>query len=82
MRTTVTLDPDVEQVIRRRMSERGQSFKEALNDVVREGSRMRRSAFTTAVHTMGQPSVVLDRALRLAGDLEDDELIRRERRGS
>ena len=82
MRTTVTLDPDVEQVIRRRMSERGQSFKEALNDVVREGSGMRRSAFTTAVHTMGQPSVVLDRALRLAGDLEDDELIRRERRGS
>ena len=82
MRTTVTLDPDVEQVIRRRMSERGQSFKEALNDVVREGSGMRRSAFTTAVHTMGQPSVVLDRALGLAGDLEDDELIRRERRGS
>lgn len=64
MRTTVTLDPDVEQVIRRRMSELGQSFKEALNDVVREGSGMRRSAFTTAVHTMGQPSVVLDRALR------------------
>jgi hypothetical protein len=77
VRTTVTLDPDVEQVIRRRMSERGQSFKEALNDVVREGSGMRRSAFTTAVHTMGQPSVVLDRALGLAGDLEDDELIRR-----
>ena len=77
MRTTVTLDPDVEQVIRRRMSELGQSFKEALNDVVREGSGMRRSAFTTAVHTMGQPSVVLDRALGLAGDLEDDELIRR-----
>lgn len=82
MRTTVTLDPDVEELIRRRMGERGQSFKEALNDAVREGVRARRSAFSTAVHAMGQPNVVLDRALRLAGDLEDEELIRRQRRGS
>ncbi|MDA8295980.1 MAG: antitoxin [Actinomycetota bacterium] len=82
MRTTVTLDPDVEQLIRRRMGERGQSFKEALNDTVREGLRARRSEFSTPVHEMGQPGVVLDRALRLAGDLEDEELVRRERRGS
>lgn len=82
MRTTVTLDADVEQVIRRRMSERGQSFKQALNDAVREGVRGDRSSFSTPVFSMGQPNVVLDRALRIAGDLEDDELVHRMRRGS
>jgi hypothetical protein len=82
VRTTVTLDPDVEQVVRRRMSERGQSFKEALNDAVRDGVRAGRSPFSTAAHAMGEPSLGLDRALRLAGDLEDEELIHRERRGS
>ena len=38
-RTTVTLDPDVEQIVRRRMAERGVSFKEALNDAIRSGVR-------------------------------------------
>ena len=35
---TVTLDPDAEQVVRRRMQERRQSFKEALNDLIRAGA--------------------------------------------
>jgi hypothetical protein len=37
MRTTVTLDPDTEQIVRRRMRERGMTFKEALNDAIRSG---------------------------------------------
>ena len=84
MRTTVTLDPDVEQMIRRRMRERGQSFKEALNDAVRGGMAApgRHSAFQTETAPMGQPTISLDRALQLAGELEDEELIRRMRSGS
>lgn len=84
MRTTVTLDPDVEQIVRRRMRERGQSFKEALNDAVREGALApgRRSRFQTETAAMGEPTVSLDRALQLAGELEDEELIRRMRAGS
>jgi len=39
MRTTVTLDPDVEQVVHERMVAKGLSFKRALNDVIREGAR-------------------------------------------
>jgi len=39
MRTTVTLDPDVEALIREVMRERQISFKEALNQAVRVGIR-------------------------------------------
>jgi hypothetical protein len=37
MRTTVTLDPDVEQLLRDAMQQRRQSFKEALNQAIRAG---------------------------------------------
>jgi hypothetical protein len=83
MRTTVTLDPDTELLIRNRMRERGVSFKQALNDAIRQGAAATSApaAATKAVH-LGVPTVNLDRALALAGDLEDEELIRRMRRGS
>lgn len=83
MRTTVTLDPDTEQMIRRRMKERGLSFKQALNDAIRAGCEPQRSTpFRTESVPMGQSRVPLDRALQLAGDLEDDEAIRKMRSGS
>jgi hypothetical protein len=37
MRTTVTLDPDVEHLLRLATQGSGQSFKEALNDGLRRG---------------------------------------------
>jgi hypothetical protein len=37
MRTTVTLDPDVEQLLRDSMQRRRLSFKEALNQAIRTG---------------------------------------------
>jgi hypothetical protein len=37
MRTTVTLDPDVEQLLRDAMQRRRLSFKEALNQAIRTG---------------------------------------------
>jgi hypothetical protein len=37
MRTTVTLDPDVEQLLRDAMQYRRQSFKETLNQAIRSG---------------------------------------------
>ncbi len=78
MRTTVTLDPDVDQLVQRRMRERGVSFKKALNDVIREGARAgSRREFRTPVASLGQPAVSLDRALALAAELEDDELTAR-----
>ncbi|MFZ5870229.1 MAG: antitoxin [Actinomycetota bacterium] len=84
MRTTVTLDPDTEQLVRRRMRERNVSFKQAVNDAIREGLAQREAPrpFRTRTASLGVPAVNLDRALTLAGDLEDEELLRRMRSGS
>lgn len=76
MRTTVTLDPDTEQMIRRRMREQKSSFKQALNDAIREGcSKPADRAFSTAPASMGRPRLNLDRSLQIAAELEDDELV-------
>ncbi|QDU87480.1 Antitoxin VapB33 [Pirellulimonas nuda] len=37
MRTTVTIDPDVEQILRQAMQQTGQGFKTVLNEAVRKG---------------------------------------------
>ena len=76
MRTTVTLDSDTEQIVRQRMVERRVSFKQALNDLVREGrvSADGLQQFQTTTRSMGRAKVGLDKALNLAGELEDGEL--------
>lgn len=51
---------------------------------IREGAagrRARRNPFRTETATLGVPSVNLDRALRIAGELEDDDLVRKIRSG-
>jgi hypothetical protein len=83
MRTTVTLDPDTEQIIRDRMAAKGVSFKQALNDSIREGRLdAEQQPFSTPTVHMGTPAVDLTKALRIAGELEDDELSREIRRGA
>ena len=84
MRTTVTLDSDTEQIIRQRMTERRVSFKQALNDLVRasQASVNGPTRFQTTTRSMGLPAVNVDRALQVAGELEDDELMRRMETGS
>lgn len=78
MRTTVTLDPDVAALLRRQMQERGLSLKTALNEAVRSGLRGRDGrAVVTPVFSMGQPAIPLDRALTIAGEIEDRETARR-----
>ncbi|MBE7325900.1 antitoxin [Nocardioides sp. Y6] len=78
MRTTVTLDPDTEQVIRERMATKGVSFKVALNDAIRDGARGRVDhVFTTETFDLGVPTVDLTKSNVLAADLEDAELVAR-----
>lgn len=81
----MTLDPDTEALIRKRMRERGVSFKQALNDAVREGlagqTGVPAGRFQTETADLGLPTVNLDRALALLGELEDEELVRRMRAG-
>ncbi|GAT08956.1 antitoxin [Mycolicibacterium novocastrense] len=82
MRTTVTLDDDTLALVRRRMRERGVSFKTALNDAIRDGAlgQPQPTAFATRTADLGVPTVNLDRALQLAADLEDEDLLRKQRR--
>lgn len=78
MRTTVTLDPDVDAVVRRLMRERKLSFKEAVNEAIRAGVRPPASPRgRSRTFDMGVPAIPLDKALQLAADLEDDELVRK-----
>ena len=79
MRTTVTLDPDTEALVKRLMAERDLSFKEAINQAIREGlapARGKRGA-SFRTHDMGKPLIDVTHALRLADQLEDHELERR-----
>jgi hypothetical protein len=81
MRTTVTLDPDVEARLRATMRERGVSFKVAVNESIRAGlmgtaPAARRFRMTTAPLGV-RPGVNLDKALALSGELEDEETLRK-----
>lgn len=81
MRTTVTLDPDLAATLRRIAQERGISFKEALNTALRAGLGQQAGAarpYRVRARRLGlRPGVDLDRALRLAGALEDEEIVRK-----
>lgn len=79
MRTTVTLDPDSDAIVRRLMRERGLTFKAAVNEAIRAAARGRKPSrpFRTRTYDMGASALPLDKALRLAADLEDEELIRK-----
>ena len=79
MRTTITLDPDTELLVKRAMRERGVSFKEAVNDAIRSGLAPRRAQSTVdfPTYSMGEPLVDVTKALRLAGELEDQEIARK-----
>lgn len=69
-------------LIQRRMRQRGISFKQAVNEAIRAGAGDEPKArFRTATAQLGVPPVNLDRALRLAAELEDEELIRKSRLG-
>jgi hypothetical protein len=82
MRTTVTLEPDVDAKLRALARERGVSFKEALNTVLRRGLASgstggKRPYRLTSRRLELRPGVDLEHALRLAGELEDAETIRK-----
>jgi hypothetical protein len=78
MRTTVTLDDDVAQLIKAAMRERDVPFKVALNDAVRAGLG-RQERFVQRTYDMGKPRFDVTKALRFAAELDDEEIIRRMR---
>ncbi len=81
MRTTVTIDRDLAAKLRTLARERGISFKEALNTVLRMGIGAPAGTarpYRLPARRLGlRPGIDLDRALRLAAGLEDAETIRK-----
>lgn len=81
MRTTVTIDPDLAVKLRRIARERGISFKDALNTSLRAGIGTDVGAarpYRLHVRRLKlRPGIDLDRALRLATTLEDEEIVRK-----
>ncbi len=78
----MTLDPDVEALIRKVMRERGLTFKETLNSALRAGLSgtpgTTAKPFRQKTYAMGfRPEVGLDKALSLAAELEDEEIARK-----
>jgi hypothetical protein len=75
MRTTVTLDPDVQKLLKEAAHCSGKPFKVTLNDAIRAGLRPQRAAQAAApnwpVFDMGLPLVDLTKALALADELDD-----------
>lgn len=87
MRTTVTLEPDVEARLKRHMHERGISFKDALNSILRAGldherERSKVDPYVLPVFDLGiRPGIDYDRIAHLMDDLEDEVRLRRMREG-
>jgi hypothetical protein len=82
MRTTVTLDPDVERVLQTAMREREVTFKQALNDAIRAGlmreSSHRKRRFVQKTYSLGaEQHFRWDKALAASEAIEDEELSRR-----
>lgn len=80
MRTTITLEPDIEARLRRLAAERGTSFKSTVNATLRAGLeaelRTGRPYREVARRLGAQPGVDLTKALAVASALEDDETVR------
>jgi hypothetical protein len=82
MRTTVAIDPELQTRVKDLARERGVSFREALNDVLRrglgQGSQPPAQRYEVPVRSLGlRPGIDLDKALALAAELEDDETVRK-----
>jgi hypothetical protein len=84
MRTTVTLDPDVEALVKKRMQERDLTFKQALNEAIRAGlAPKKRKPFRTPTFDLGlAPNVDWDKASHIVGELEDREILRKMAEGT
>lgn len=81
MRTTVTLDPDVAAKLQAIARERGMTFKEAINSLLRAAMGTQAPAtrrYKAPARPMKlRPGIDLDKAHRLAAGMEDDEIARK-----
>ena len=78
MRTTVTLDQDVQRLLKEAAHRSGRPFKQVLNDAVRSGLQAptpKVVPFKQPVFSLGRSKVDLTKSGALAADLEDLDTI-------
>lgn len=86
MQTTVTIDPDVEVLLQAAVSEQQKTLDEVLNDSLRQALSRRtgpeRKPYRVQPRPLGiRPGMNLDKALQLADELDDLEILRKLREG-
>lgn len=81
MRTTLTLEDTIAEALKKRAYETDRSFKEVVNETLRAGLEQSRDLpsprrYRLKPASLGTPraNIDLDKALQLAGTLEDEEL--------
>lgn len=83
MRTTVTIDPDVEVLLKQAMREQRKAFKQVLNNALRDalGAKSTQDVvpFRQYSYSLGLPNLDLTKALSLASELDDQQSIARYR---
>ena len=83
MRTTLTIDPDVEMLIQREMRRTERSMKAVVNDALRlglgvRGKPPRPPCFKVEPHPLGlRAGIDADRLNQLVDELESEELARK-----
>jgi hypothetical protein len=81
MRTTLTIEPDVAQKLKRRMAQTNQSLKETVNNALRAGlaetpPKSRTRHFRVEPHPSGFfPGIDRDRMNQLADQLEAEAVL-------
>ena len=79
MRTTVTIDPDTEHLLREEAARTGNSFKEVLNGAIRRALSQHSSQHLTVepIFPSAFPAEFNGRSMnRLADELDDEETLR------
>lgn len=85
MRTTLTLDPDVALLVRRRLKQQRGSLKQVINDGLRKGlnqaAAKKAPPFRVEPHSFQfKPGVDLNKLNQLADELEVEEFRRKHSR--
>ena len=85
MRTTITLEDDLAETLRRRARERDVPFKQVVNEAIRAGLTAGAPAskpYRMKPRRLGvRQDVDLTKALSLAAELEDAEILRKLEQG-
>jgi hypothetical protein len=82
MRTTLTLDPDVAELLKQAVHAQRRPFKHVLNDALRQALAEPAAApapFVQRSYSMGRPRLDLSKSLALAGELDDQHTLTRYR---